>query len=77
MDWREAIRQWRALPEEEKRRDRLENLPRKVVRSCPFEGEPVDLALLEAELARLLAQRAQAGREPETGEDTASASSST
>lgn len=53
MYWKEAIAHWRALPEEEKRRRRLANLPRKVARSCAFEGEPVDLAMLEAELARL------------------------
>lgn len=55
MDWKEAIRQWRALLEEEQRRRRRENLPRKVPRSMAFEGEPVDQAMLEAELARLLA----------------------
>ena len=60
MDWKEATRQWRALPEEEKRRRRLETLPRKVARSCAFEGEPVDLAMLEAELARLVTLRAPA-----------------
>lgn len=58
MDWREAIRHWRSLPADEQRRRRLENLPRKVARSCAFEGEPVDQAMLEAELVRLLAQRA-------------------
>lgn len=76
MDWKEAIRQWRALPEEEKRRRRLESLPRKVARSCAFEGEPVDLALLEAELARLVAQGAQAGNEPDTRGHAASGASS-
>lgn len=52
MDWNEAIRLWRALPEEEQRRRRLASIPLKVVRSCAFEGEPVDLAMLEAEHAR-------------------------
>lgn len=52
MDWEEAIRQWRALPEEEKHRRRWENIPRSVARSFAFEGEPVDLAMLEAEHAR-------------------------
>jgi hypothetical protein len=52
MDWKEAIRQWRALPEEEKLRRRLESIPRQVAQSFAFEGEPVDLAMLEAEHAR-------------------------
>lgn len=65
MDWQEAIRQWRALPEEEQRRLRLENLPRKVARSFAFEGEPVDLAMLEAELARRLTPRAPAMSAPD------------
>jgi hypothetical protein len=51
MDWIEAIRQWRALPEEEKLRRRLESIPRQVAQSFAFEGEPVDLAMLEAEHA--------------------------
>ena len=54
MDWIEAIRVWRALPEEEKRRRRLESIPRKVARSMAFEGEPVDLKVLEAQLAQHL-----------------------
>lgn len=53
-DWKQAIREWRALPEEEQWRLRIANLPRKVARSCAFEGEPVDLAMLEEELERLL-----------------------
>lgn len=52
MDWKEAIRQWRALPEEERQRLRRESIPGKVARSFAFEGEPVVLAMLEAELAR-------------------------
>lgn len=52
MDWKEAIRQWRALTEEERQRLRRESIPGKVARSFAFEGEPVDLAMLEAELAR-------------------------
>lgn len=52
MDWKEAIRQWRALPEEEKQRRRWASIPRHVARSFAFEGEPVDLAMLEAEHAR-------------------------
>jgi hypothetical protein len=52
MDWKEAIRQWWALPEEEKQRRRRASIPRKVARSMAFEGEPVDPAELEARHAR-------------------------
>lgn len=52
MDWKEAIRQWRALPEEEKHRRRWESIPRRVAASFAFSGEPVDLAMLEAEHAK-------------------------
>lgn len=52
MDWKEAIRQWRALPEQEKLRRRWESIPRSVARSFAFSDEPVDLAMLEAEHAR-------------------------
>lgn len=51
MDWEEAIRQWRALPEAEKHRRRWASIPRSVARSFAFEGEPVDLEMLEAEHA--------------------------
>lgn len=53
MDWIEAINHWRSLPPAEQQRRRLANLPRKVARSMAFEGEPVDQAMLEAELKRL------------------------
>lgn len=52
MDWKEAIRQWRALPAEEKQRRRWESIPRSVARSFAFAGEPVDVAMLEAVHAR-------------------------
>lgn len=52
MDWKEAIECWRALPEEEKQRRRRAATASKVARSMAFEGEPVDLAELEAALAR-------------------------
>lgn len=48
-----CVAEWRALPEKEPQRVRIANIPRKVARSCAFEGEPVDLAMLE-ELERLL-----------------------
>jgi hypothetical protein len=53
MDWKEAMRQWRALPEEEQQRRRRASIPRKVARSMAFDGEPVDQTTLEAEHARL------------------------
>jgi hypothetical protein len=53
MSWTTAIRQWRLLTPEQQRQIRLRHLPTKVARSMAFEGEPVDLRMLEAELARL------------------------
>jgi len=53
ITWQEAIRQWRALPEEEKHRRRWASIPRSVARSMAFAGEPVDLAKLEAEHVRV------------------------
>ena len=52
MDALEVIRLWRALPAEEKARRRWASIPRHVAQSMAFEGEPVDLAMLEAEHAR-------------------------
>jgi hypothetical protein len=52
MEWKEAIREWRALPEEEQQRRRRASIPRKVARSMAFEGEPVDLGELDAWHAR-------------------------
>ena len=53
MNWIDAIKHWRSLSPAEQRRRALANLPRKVARSMAFEGEPVDQAMLEAELNRL------------------------
>lgn len=53
MNWIEAIRRWRRLTPQQRRAIRLANLPRKVARSMAFEGEPVDQAMLETELARI------------------------
>jgi hypothetical protein len=46
--------QWatRALPAAEKRRLRWESIPRSGADSFAFEGEPMDLPMLEAEHAR-------------------------
>lgn len=53
-DWKSAIERWRSLPPAEQRRIALARLPGKVARSMAFAGEPVDEAMLEAELERLL-----------------------
>lgn len=50
MDWKQIIEQWRRLPTAEQKRLCLACIPRKVARSMAFEGEPVDLKMLEAEL---------------------------
>jgi len=52
MDWKEAIRRWRDLPEEEKHRLRWRRIPLNVAESMAFAGEPVNLAELQAEHAR-------------------------
>ncbi len=53
MDWKQAIERWRSLPPEEQARIRRSRIPLNVAESMAFEGEPVDLAEMEAELARL------------------------
>ena len=55
MDWKANIRRWRQLNPEQRRQIRLARLPRKVARSMAFEGQPVDQALLEREIQRLIA----------------------
>ncbi len=50
--WITAIKLWRALPEEEKARRRWANIPRSVAASMAFAGQPVSLAVLEAEHAK-------------------------
>lgn len=57
-DWKHIVADWRKLPPEERRRIRLNRIPRKVARSMAFEGEPVDENMLEEELQRLMKQRA-------------------
>ena len=53
MDWKQAIDRWRALPPQERTRIRRSRIPLNVAESMAFEGEPVDLPALQAELARL------------------------
>lgn len=64
MDWIEAIEAWRRLSPEEQDAIRLRRLPRKVARSMAFEGEPVDEAMLERELERLLREREDGAGDP-------------
>ncbi len=53
VDWKHAIERWRSLPKAERSRLRCARIPLNVVESMAFEREPVDLAAMEAELARL------------------------
>lgn len=57
MDWIEAIRWWRLLTPEQQRDIRRRQLPTKVARSMAFAGQPVDVRMLEEELARLVRER--------------------
>lgn len=52
MNWKEALRRWRAQPEEERQRRRRVGIPRTVAHSMAFDGERVDLALLAVRHAR-------------------------
>ncbi|MDQ3562620.1 MAG: hypothetical protein M3436_00240 [Pseudomonadota bacterium] len=52
MKWKQVIERWRTLPVEEQARIRR-NRPMNVAESMAFEGEPVDLAALQAELVYL------------------------
>ena len=53
MDWKQAIERWRSLSPEEQARIRRSRILLNVAESMAFEGEPVELAALQAELARL------------------------
>ncbi len=53
MDWKQTIKRWRTLPLQEQARIRRSRIPLNVAESMAFEGEPVALATLRAELARL------------------------
>jgi hypothetical protein len=53
MDWKQVIERWRNLSPEERTRIRSERIPLNVAESMAFEGEPVELEMLRAELARL------------------------
>lgn len=62
MDWRQAIEHWRSLPPAERARIRRARIALSVVESMAFEREPVGLAAMEAELARLEIQADTAKR---------------
>ena len=49
--WIEAIERWRSLPLEERRRRRLEAIPRHVANSMAMEGEPMDEEWIRERLA--------------------------
>ncbi len=53
MDWKQTIKRWRTLPPQEQARIRRNRIPLNVAESMAFEGEPVALATLQTELARL------------------------
>ena len=52
MDWKQVIERWQALPPEEQARLSRQRIPLNVAESMAFEGEPVDLQMLEKEHAR-------------------------
>ena len=62
MEWKRTIEHWRSLPPRERARIRHERIPLNVTESMAFEGEPVSLAAMEAELARLEAPPATSRR---------------
>jgi hypothetical protein len=53
MHWKLTIERWRSLPPERQARIRHSRIPLNVAESMAFEGEPVGLTALQAELARL------------------------
>ena len=55
-EWIEAIKKWRSLPAEEKRRRRLEAIPRHVANSMAMEGEPVDEDWIRERVTHLIRQ---------------------
>ena len=50
--WTEAVKRWRSLLPEERRRRHLEAIPRYVANSMAMEGEPVDETWIRERLAR-------------------------
>ena len=52
--WMEAVDRWRKLPAGERRRRRLEAIPRHVANSMTMAGEPVDEEWIRERLAHLI-----------------------
>ena len=52
--WTQAVKRWRSLPPEERRRRHLEAIPRHVANSMAMEGEPVEEAWIREQLARCI-----------------------
>ena len=57
ISWIEALERWRSLPSEEKRRRRLEAIPRHVANSMAMEDEPVDQEWIRERLTRHIRRR--------------------
>ena len=53
MNWKQTIKHWRSLQPEEQHRIRRSRIPLNVAESMAFEGELVELTVLQAEFARL------------------------
>lgn len=53
-EWTQAVERWRKLPAEERRRRRLEAIPRHVANSMAMAGEPVDEQWIRERLAHLI-----------------------
>ena len=64
--WIEAVERWCSLPLEERRRRRLEAIPRHVANSMAMEGEPVDEEWIRERLARHIQPRATSKRPSES-----------
>ena len=62
--WMEAVKRWRRLPPEERRRRHLEAIPRHVANSMAMEGEPVNEAWIRGRLARRIQRPAISKRPP-------------
>ena len=56
--WMKAVEQWRSLTNEERRRQHLEAIPRRVANSMAMAGEPVDEEWIRERLARRIRQPA-------------------
>ncbi len=64
--WKEAIKRWRNLSEEERRNRHLEAIPKHVANSMAMEGEPVDEEWIREQLAHRILPHATLKRPPES-----------